>query len=537
MKSIGNLRIGTRLGIGFAILTIFLCGIGLFGAKQLSGTSELIRYSVEERYATVSLVEEIRRSVSQQIVLLHFAVLSAKEPSEAQKYIQAYDDGLRKNTERFQKLKTLMVTPKDEESYARLTAARIEFGDYRKQVFDLITQNRDEEAREFLLKSLRPSEVKFLEEMRSMVDYQTALVNSGVKDAVRMADDSVWVTAELAGAAVVLALIISLIVTRSITGPLRHAVEIANTVAAGDLTSRIEIVSRDELGALLSALQAMNAKLVSVVSAVRDGSSSVAVGAKEIAAGNMDLSRRTEQQAASLEQAAASMEELSSVLQNNVGTAQNANLVAAKAFSVAERGRTVTSDVMKTMELITASSRRIGEITGVINSIAFQTNILALNAAVEAARAGEQGRGFAVVASEVRALAQRSSSAAKEIEVLIQDCVSNIESGSAKVSEAGRTIADVTTHVQQVTTLIGEISLAAEEQAVGVSQVETAVGQLDKVTQQNAALVEESAAAAESLDEQAEKLVEMVRVFKVPEGAATESLKVRRKRPALPYLS
>ena len=536
MKSIGNLRIGTRLGFGFAILTVFLCGIGLFGVRQLSGTSELIRSSVEERYATVALVEEIRRSVSQQIVLLHFAVLSAKEPIEAQKYIQAYDSGLSQNTERFRRLKTLMVAPKDQESFDRLSAARLEFGNNRKQVFDLILQHKDEEAREFLLKSLRPSEIKFLDEMRSMVDTQTAFVNNGVKDAMQMAQDSVWVTAELGAAAVILALIISVIVTRSITGPIRHAVGIANMVAAGDLTSRIEIVSRDEMGELLGALQAMNVKLVSVVSAVRDGSNSVAVGAKEIAAGNTDLSRRTEQQAASLEQAAASMEELSSVLKNNVGTAQNANHLAAKAFSVAERGTTVTSEVMKKMELITASSQRIGEITGVINSIAFQTNILALNAAVEAARAGEQGRGFAVVASEVRALAQRSSSAAKEIEALIQECVSNIGLGSEKVSEAGRTIADVTAHVQQVTMLISEISLAAEEQAVGVSQVESVVGQLDKVTQQNAALVEESAAAAESLDQQAERLVEMVRVFKVPEDVTAEYRSAPGMRQVLTYL-
>lgn len=534
MKSVGNLKIGTRLGVGFAVVTLFLCAIGWFGAMKLSETSKLIHTAVEERYANVALAEEISRSVTQQMALLQLAVLSAQEPGEALRYAREYDDGVRKNSERFDRLKALVKTPQDEAYYSRITAARQEYGRGRKQIFDLILQNRPDEAKEYLLKSVRVTQAKLTDEIRALVDYQSGFMHQGAKDAIRMADESVWITAEVAGFAAVLALILSVLVTRSITRPIHRAVDIANTVAAGDLTSKIEVTTKDELGQLLVALKTMNTNLASVVSAVREGSSSVAVGAKQIAAGNVDLSRRTEQQAVSLEQAAASMEEFSSVLQSNVGTAQNANQLAATAFSVAERGSSVTSDVMKTMELITASSKKIGEITGVINSIAFQTNILALNAAVEAARAGEQGRGFAVVASEVRALAQRSSSAAKEIDVLIQDCVANIESGSVKVTEAGRTIIEVTAQVQQVNTLIGEISAAAEEQAIGVSQVEEVVGQLDKVTQQNAALVEESAAAADSLTQQAEKLVELVRVFKVNEGApasASERGVIRATKP------
>lgn len=515
MKSMRNLRIGTRLGLAFAVVTLFLCAIGWFGAKKLSETSELIHTAVEMRYANVALAEEISRSVNQQIALLQLAVLSAQERNEALRYAREYDEGVRRNSERFDRLKTLVRTPQDEAYYSRVTAARQEYGRGRKQVFDLILQNKPEEAKEYLLKTVRVSQAKLTDEIRALVEYQSGFMHQGSKDAIRMAEDSVWITAEVAGVAVILALILSVLVTQSITRPIHQAVDIANTVAAGDLTSRIDVTTKDELGQLLGALKKMNESLSSVVCAVREGSRNVAVGAKQIAAGNADLSRRTEQQAVSLEQAAASMEEFSSVLQNNVGTAQNANRLAATASSTAERGSSITGDLMKTMELITTSSRRIGEITGVINSIAFQTNILALNAAVEAARAGEQGRGFAVVASEVRALAQRSSSAAKEIDTLIQECVANIGSGSEKVNEAGRTIVDVAAQVQQVNDLISEISAAAEEQAAGVNQVEEVVSQLDKVTQQNAALVEESAAAAASLTQQAEKLVDLVRIFNV----------------------
>ena len=314
-------------------------------------------------------------------------------------------------------------------------------------------------------------------------------------------------------AAVLMACWVGYWLARSITGPINAAVLLAQTVAAGDLTSRIEVTSSDETGRLLAALKGMNESLVSVVTTVRSSSDSIATGSGEIATGNTDLSQRTEAQASNLQQTAASMEELTSAVKNSSDIAQQANQLASSASSAARRGNEVVAQVVSTMQEITASSQKIGEIIGVIDGIAFQTNILALNAAVEAARAGEQGRGFAVVASEVRSLARRSADAAKEIKSLIGASVGKVEDGAKLVASAGQTMEDILSQTKRVSDLIGELSAAALEQTGGISQVNAAVTQLDRVTQQNAALVEESSAAAESLRSQAQTLVQAVSIF------------------------
>ena len=314
---------------------------------------------------------------------------------------------------------------------------------------------------------------------------------------------------------IALAVLVGGTMIRQISRALGNAVQITEAVAQGDLTVPIKAQGKDEIARLLGGLTAMRDNLAQVVSGVRGNAQGVASASAEIASGNHDLSARTEQQASALEETAASMEELSSTVRQNADNARQANQLAANASQVASQGGEVVTQVVTTMQGINESSHRIADIIGVIDGIAFQTNILALNAAVEAARAGEQGRGFAVVAGEVRALAQRSAAAAKEIKQLIHTSVERAEQGSALVGQAGATMTEVVTAIQRVSGIVAEISTASQEQSAGVHQVSDAVAQMDQATQQNAALVEESAAAADSLKLQAEQLVQSVALFRL----------------------
>jgi methyl-accepting chemotaxis protein len=332
-----------------------------------------------------------------------------------------------------------------------------------------------------------------------------------------------------AGAVMVIALgmLVASLLVRTIRQPLTQSIEVARAIAEGDLTHRISATRGDEFGELMRALQHMNESLGKVVGDVRASTDSISTASAEIATGNTDLSSRTEQTASNLQQAASSMEQLTGTVRQSADSARQANQLASSAAEVAARGGNVVSQVVSTMNEINASSKKISDIIGVIDGIAFQTNILALNAAVEAARAGEQGRGFAVVASEVRSLAQRSAQAAKEIKGLIGASVDKVESGSRLVADAGATMSEIVGSVQRVSDIINEITAASTEQSEGISQINSSVTQLDQMTQQNAALVEESAAAAESLKDQAVRLSQAVSVFRLHEvqhhhkGAAT----------------
>ncbi len=323
----------------------------------------------------------------------------------------------------------------------------------------------------------------------------------------------------LAVAALALGAAAAVLITKSVLAPIRRAVQVASSVAAGDLSSKVDTQGKDETAQLLQALDGMQSSLSGVVANVRANAEGVATASAQIAQGNLDLSGRTEEQASALEETAASMEQLGSTVKQNADNARQANQLAQNASAVAIQGGEVVGQVVETMKGINDSSRKIADIISVIDGIAFQTNILALNAAVEAARAGEQGRGFAVVASEVRNLAGRSADAAKEIKTLITASVERVDQGSVLVDKAGATMTEVVTSIRRVTDIMGEISAASVEQSAGVSQVGEAVTQMDQATQQNAALVEESAAAAESLKTQANQLVQAVAVFKLSQQA------------------
>ncbi|MGI9215785.1 MAG: methyl-accepting chemotaxis protein [Hydrogenophaga sp.] len=344
-----------------------------------------------------------------------------------------------------------------------------------------------------------------------LVQHANADADSKAADASRLH----WLLSLLSLGAAAAVVAMSWVVLRKVAQALDQASRIARGVAGGDLTLAVHTDRKDELGELLRALAAMKDSLLSTVVHVRSASDSIGTASAEIASGNQDLSARTEQTASSLQQTAASMEQLTGTVQSSVDAARQANQLAANASAIAVRGGQVVSQVVSTMDEINHSSKKINDIIGVIDGIAFQTNILALNAAVEAARAGEQGRGFAVVAAEVRNLAQRSAEAAREIKGLIGTSVDKVDAGTRLVDEAGQTMGEIVASVQRVTDIIAEITAAAGEQGEGIGQVNVAVSQLDQMTQQNAALVEESAAAAESLKEQAARLSSAVAVFRV----------------------
>ncbi|WP_425254489.1 methyl-accepting chemotaxis protein [Janthinobacterium sp. NFX145] len=359
-----------------------------------------------------------------------------------------------------------------------------------------------------------------LRELDQQIATQSAQMRSAAEAAMARAHDTSVLIIVLGLVGGVLSLATAWFISSGIVRPLRHAVKVARKVAGGDLSEHIRVDSSDEVGQLLQALKDMNASLITIVGEVRGGTHDIAGASGEIAAGNLDLSQRTQAQASSLERTAASMDELTGTVKQNADNARQANQLAQSAAAVAGKGGTVVAQVVDTMSSINASSKKIVDIIGVIDAIAFQTNILALNAAVEAARAGEQGRGFAVVAAEVRTLAQRSANAAKEIKQLIGDSVERVDAGARLVDTAGATMREIVASVHRVTDIMGEISMASGEQLSGIEQVNAAIVQMEQVTQQNAALVEQASTAAASMQQRATLLSGTVDIFKLSRDQA-----------------
>jgi methyl-accepting chemotaxis protein len=396
-------------------------------------------------------------------------------------------------------------------------AALAEYDALRAKVLALSNEDKHDEARDLLLANTEAANaISVALDKHRKYNADRGLKNA--EDAAATLKNSNMLAIGISLLVVAGVAAMGLMLARKIVNALNEAVTIAQTVAAGDLTKHIEVTSKDETGKLLQALKDMSDSLVRIVGEVRTGTDMIATASGEIASGNLDLSSRTEQQASALEETASSMEELTGTVKQNADNARQANGLAVLASEVAVKGGAVVSQVVDTMSSINDSAKKIVDIIGVIDGIAFQTNILALNAAVEAARAGEQGRGFAVVASEVRSLAQRSAAAAKEIKTLIDDSVEKVDTGSKLVEQAGATMDEVVVSVKRVTDIVGEISAASQEQSSGIEQVHQAITQMDDVTQQNAALVEQAAAASRSLQDQAANLAQVVSVFKLTEN-------------------
>jgi len=412
-------------------------------------------------------------------------------------------------------LEAMALSDADKAQMGKIAAARKTMIDLRGQARKLKEQGQHDQAVALVTQQYNPAVAAYLQALRDFVKLQ----QQAMQDRQQQLAGERMLTVQMAGAMVLLVLVCiglgAYYLIGSIERPLDHARELAARIAAGDLSAREEVTRGDEFGDLLRSLYAMSEALGRMVHQVRQSTDSIATASAEIAAGNHDLSARTEQTSSNLQETAAAMDQFTSTIQQSAASAQQASTLATGASGVARRGGEVVKEVVSTMQDIHQSSQKIADIIGVIDGIAFQTNILALNAAVEAARAGEQGRGFAVVASEVRSLAGRSAEAAKEIKQLIGASVERVEAGSRLVQDAGATMQDIVQSVQRVTDMIGEVTAASTEQSAGIAQVNQAVVSLDQMTQQNAALVEESTAAAQSLREQAQQLAQAVSVFKV----------------------
>lgn len=512
MKWFYNLSIATKLTIGFATVILLSCALSIFSITQLDRvngfTTELgHRYLPNVRGASELKATVLRIYTAQQ------EYANPQPSTDTDGLVSLLQDQIAVAKYHLTNLTAMASTPREKDILNSLNAIFKKFLDAHDRAFTAFEEFKMLEGRDILTNESAP----LYGELSSATEQLASISNTNSEEAAATAQETYDTSRNLiiimASVSALIAILFAVTIARNIAGPLRKAVDVAQRVASGDLTSEIEVQGKDETGQLMQALQTMNESLQKVVHQIRQGSDTIQTASSEITSGNLDLSGRTEQQASSLEETVSAMEELTSTVKQNADNSKQANQLAVSASEVATQGGQVVEQVVETMGSINDSSKKIVDIITVIDGIAFQTNILALNAAVEAARAGEQGRGFAVVASEVRNLAQRSAGAAKEIKELINDSVDKVDAGSKLVGQAGSTMHEVVESIRRVSDIVAEITAASQEQSVGIEEVSKALSQMDQVTQQNAALVEEATAATQSMQQQATELTRIVSTF------------------------
>ena len=534
MRYFQNLRLAVRMATGFGAVLLMLVAVTAIAVMNFDAVTKVLDDVFGSDWVKAQAVNDLESATRANATRSLELLLTAD--AERQRFLRERIESNRKvATDALATLEEHVRLPEAKKILAEAVALRGAYVKAFKTVDESLTAGQRERALQHASAEMVPALDALIEKVKALDKLQhDVAVASGTRVRAEV-DASLRLMLELGLGAVTLGIAFAWLLTHSVTRPVRQAVQVAEEVASGNLTVALDSTSKDELGDLQRALDRMTKRLAEVVGTVRGNAESVATASAQIAQGNQDLSQRTEEQASALQQTAASMEQLASTVQHNADNARQASQLAQGATDIAQRGGKAVERVVQTMQGIHEGSRRIADIIGTIDGIAFQTNILALNAAVEAARAGEQGRGFAVVAGEVRSLAHRASDAAREIKSLISASVEQVECGNALASEAGGTMQDVVNAIRSVSDIVGEISSASAEQSGGVAQIGQAVSQMDQVTQQNAALVEQSAAAADCLKVQAAQLVETVAVFRTAASVSPPaSPAATRRAPPLP---